>query len=90
MYLTGSKYIEPEIAKPKVSTQKRNAIKTRIKALVPKTSDKRMSDKEIIKILTDEYIAKNEHIHDSVFKDCFVEVYNEYNPTPEEEVTPIE
>jgi len=79
-FLQGTKYTEPVVEPKVVSAQKKTAIKAKIKLLVPKTSDKRMSKGEIVKALDAEYLAAGEHIHDSVFKECFNDVYAEYNP----------
>ena len=85
MYLQGDKFTEPEVTPDVVSAQKKTAIKAKIKLLVPQDSDKRMSKGEVVKALDAEYLEAGEHIHDSVYKECFDAVHLEYNPKPEPE-----
>ena len=79
-YLTGTGYVAPVKVEPTISAAKKTAIKNKIKALVPKTSSKQMTDAEIVKSIQADYLDNNEHIHDSVIKECFDVVYLEYNP----------
>lgn len=79
-FLQGTAYTEPTVTVEKITAQKKTAIRNKIKVLVPKTSDKSMSEGEVVKALQEDYLAQNEHIHDSVFKECFDAVHLEYNP----------
>lgn len=79
MFLIGSKYTEPEAAIPEgISDQKLEEIRARIRALVPQDSDRRMSRRDVVKALENYYLSQNQHIHDSVYKQCFQDVFDEY------------
>ena len=79
-YLTGTGYVAPVKVEPTISAAKKTAIKNKIKALVPKTSDKQMTEGAIVQAIQADYLSSNEHIHDSVIKECFDVVYLDYNP----------
>jgi len=60
MYLKAQDYVEEKLSLSTLSTQKKTAIKNKIKAFVP--SKGKMLYKEVVDAIEAEYIAKGEHI----------------------------